>query len=173
MKAAGPPPPSSSLVVDLGSGGGLPGLVLAEIWTDVQVVLLDAHGRRCAFLTRTVQQLRWEDRVTVVCERAEESGRGPLRERAHVVTARSFGPPAVTAELGGALLAVGGRLVVSEPPGAPDERWSAPVLRAELSLDVAAGREVDGRWYRTLTKVGPLSDRYPRPVGRPTKRPLF
>ena len=104
-------------VLDLGSGGGVPGLVLAAHWASSEVVLLDAAERRCAFLAESVASLGWADRVRVVRSRAEAAGRREdLRGRFDVVVARGFGPPAVTAECGAPFLVVGGRLVVSEPP---------------------------------------------------------
>ncbi|MBN2621748.1 MAG: class I SAM-dependent methyltransferase [Acidimicrobiales bacterium] len=104
--------------LDLGSGGGLPGLVLALHWPASQAVLLDASARRCAFLAEAVAELGCDDRVSVVRARAEDAGRRPeLRGAFDAVVARGFGPPAVTAECGAPFLVVGGHLVVSEPPG--------------------------------------------------------
>lgn len=104
--------------LDLGSGGGLPGLVLALHWPASQAVLLDASARRCAFLAEAVAELGCDDRVSVVRARAEDAGRRPeLRGAFEAVVARGFGPPAVTAECGAPFLVVGGHLIVSEPPG--------------------------------------------------------
>lgn len=111
--AAGPP----DRFLDLGSGGGVPGLVLALWWPDSRAVLLDASARRCAFLGEAIDELGCGARVTVVRARAEEVGRRDgLREGFDLVVARGFGPPAVTAECAAPLLRVGGRLIVSEPP---------------------------------------------------------
>jgi 16S rRNA (guanine527-N7)-methyltransferase len=60
--------------LDLGSGGGLPGLVLAEHWPTTPAVLLDASERRTTFLSEAVLELGWVDRVQVV--RARISGPG-------------------------------------------------------------------------------------------------
>ena len=104
--------------VDLGSGGGIPGLVLARHgWPGCRWLLLEAGARRSDFLRQAVTALRLEDRVEVVQGRAEEMGRDPQRRHvADLVVARSFGPPAVTAECAAPLVAVGGMVVVSEPP---------------------------------------------------------
>jgi 16S rRNA (guanine527-N7)-methyltransferase len=107
-------------VLDLGSGGGLPGLVLAALWPTSHLTLLDAGTRRAEFLRRAVDACGLEGRVRVLHCRAEEAGRVPAERGAYdVVVARSFGPPAVTAECAAPFLAVGGLLVTSEPP-APD-----------------------------------------------------
>ena len=124
-------PDEPSSVLDLGSGGGVPGLVVAvDHWTRAQIVLLDASQRRCTYLELCVAALQVGGRVVVHWARAEEAGRDPARRGGHdVVLARSFGPPAVTAECAAPLLAVGGALVVSEPPGATGDRWDAAGLR--------------------------------------------
>src|SRR5690606_17211507 len=124
-------------VLDLGSGGGVPGLVLAVRRPDLDVVLLDAMSRRCTFLEAAAAELGLAGRVRVVCERAEVAARDPeLRGTFDVVVARSFAAPPVTAECAAGFLRVGGRLLVSEPPDhTGEERWPAAPLD-ELGLTV-------------------------------------
>lgn len=168
---------SPSSVVDLGAGGGLPGLVLAtEVWPETRWVFLDAQHRRAEFLTEAVAALDLGDRVEVVCERAEVFGRDPARRgRFDVVAARSFGLPAVAAECAAPLLRVGGRLVVSEPPDGSADRWPSEGL-ALLGLDGGQPVTVPGPppvHLMVAVQGDPCPDRYPRRVGVPTKRPLF
>jgi 16S rRNA (guanine527-N7)-methyltransferase len=162
-------------VLDLGSGGGLPGLALADEWPTARVTLLDSQQRRCAFLRAAVEQLGYDDRVEVVEARAEIAGRQPgLRGGFDVVTARSFGRPAVTAECGAPFLRVEGWLVVSEPPGGgdlDDSRWPAAGL-AMLGLSRGAEWASEFR-FQSLVQTSVCPDRYPRRVGVPGKRPLF
>jgi 16S rRNA (guanine527-N7)-methyltransferase len=163
-------PPAKA--IDLGSGGGLPGLVLARRWPTSTWVLLDGNRRRTEWLVVAVSTLGMADRVQVRCQRAEESGRDPaLRGWADLVTARSFAPPAVTAECAAPLLAVGGVLIVSEPPGGDPARWPAEGLE-QLGLSVD-GLIVEPAAFQRLRQVAPCPDRFPRRVGVPTKRPLF
>jgi 16S rRNA (guanine527-N7)-methyltransferase len=172
--------PASPHLLDLGSGGGLPGLVVAERWPEAEVVLLDANSRRTAFLRHAVDRLALSSRVTVLQERAEVCGHQEgLRGAFDGVLARSFGRPAVVAECGAPLLRIDGWLVVSEPPPAapgtddPDElsRWPAGPLR-QLGLE-AVGLVHEGFDYRTLRQRDPCPDRFPRRNGVPAKRPLF
>lgn len=157
-----------ALVIDLGSGAGIPGLVVAEARPDLRVLLLDSLERRTALLDEAVGDLGWGHRVTVLLGRAEDVGRRPeWRGGADAVTARSFGPPATTAECAAPFLRLGGRLVVSEPPEGPD-RWPADGL-ATLGM-VAADAGVG---VRVLRQSAPCPDRFPRRVGLPAKRPLF
>jgi 16S rRNA (guanine527-N7)-methyltransferase len=156
--------------VDLGSGGGLPGLVLALAWPESAWVLLDSHQRAVTFLEETVGELGLAGRVDIVRARAEEYGRGDGRGRAALVVARGFGAPAVTAECAAPLLAVGGRLVVSEPPEAED-RWPADGL-APLGLRPERLVNIGAR-FQVLVQGEPCPVAYPRRTGVPSKRPLF
>ena len=163
--------------LDLGSGGGVPGLVLACARPGWTAVLLDARERRCRFLREAAVALGLDGRVEVVEARAEAAARRPdLREQVDAVVARSFGPPAVTAECATAFLRVGGRLVVSEPPEGSDsaggpERWPAAGLDSlGLSLPVRCGT---GEASFACFEKQRLDDRWPRRVGLPAKRPLW
>ncbi|MCI4354384.1 MAG: class I SAM-dependent methyltransferase, partial [Thermoplasmata archaeon] len=109
--------PFAGSFLDLGSGGGIPGLVLAQRWPTARGTLLDAHGKRCSFLREALGDLSLEPRIGVVCGRAERLARdAALRGGFELVVARSFGAPAVTAECAVGFLLSGGRLVVTEPP---------------------------------------------------------
>ena len=163
-----PVPPAQAL--DLGSGGGVPGLVLALIWPDSSWVLLEAMARRCAFLREAVADLDLIGRVAVDEDRAERAGREETRRGTFdLVTARSFARPAVTAECAAPFLRVGGRLLVSEPPDAP-HRWDgvAALGMVESGLVVGAASHI-----RVLEQVALCGSRYPRRVGVPEKRPLW
>jgi len=158
--------------LDLGSGGGLPGLVLADRWPDRPATLLDASARRAAFLRRTIAALGWESRVSVAEGRAESLARNAeLREAFLLVVARSFAAPAVTAEIGGAFVEVGGVLAVSEP-GEAAGRWQ-PGRLSELGLSPADIYEGAGVRLAVIRRVAELADRWPRGVGSPSKRPLW
>lgn len=173
--------------LDLGSGGGVPGLVLALHWPDSRAVLLDASARRCAFLAEAAEELGFGSRVSVVRSRAEEAGRRDgLRGEFDAVVARSFGPPAVTAECAAPFLVVGGRLVVSEPPGddAATADGSAPAASAPVAPRWPAkglarlGLAPEAAWtepfhYRSFVLERPCPDEFPRRDGVPAKRPLF
>ena len=160
-------------VLDLGSGAGVPGLVLAHVWPEAEVVLLDSGERRARFLEEAVERLGLAPRVGVLWARAEEAGREQRwRGWAEVVVARSFGPPAVTAECAAPLLTVGGSVVISEPPEEGGGRWPAEGLAA-LGLRPGGGAVGAGRRFQRLRQEEPCPPRYPRRPGIPAKRPLF
>jgi 16S rRNA (guanine527-N7)-methyltransferase len=160
---------------DLGSGGGVPGLVLGVRWTVSRGALVDSNRRRCAALREAILQVGIEDRIEVVEQRAEETGRSAeFRERFEVVTARSFAEPAVTAEMGAGLVTVGGVLVVSEPPdpASASRRWPADGLSG-LGFAPAEPVERAEAHFVVVRKVTAVPARFPRSVGRPSKRPLW
>jgi 16S rRNA (guanine527-N7)-methyltransferase len=158
---------------DLGTGGGIPGLVLGVHWERTQGVFVESGTRRCAWLREARALLGIEGRVEVVEERAEAAaGPGPRRENFEVVTARSFAGPAVTAEIAAGLVEVGGILVVSEPPDRDDRRWPVEGL-AELGFAPAVLTELAGAHFVVIRKAQTAPDRIPRTVGKPAKRPLW
>lgn len=166
-------PPTSA--VDLGTGGGVPGVVLHGCWPRCHVVLMDVSLRRTEFLSREVEGWGRPGTTEVVRGRAEELGRHDrFRQHFEVVAARSFGPPPVTAECGAPLLTVGGLLVVSEPPQDPGaRRWPTEGLEL-LGLAPVSQTRFDDRFsYQVLIKRTTTPERYPRRVGIPTKRPIF
>ena len=168
--------------LDLGSGGGLPGLVLASdamaglmpdrvgimSWT-----LLDSRARSTGFLEAAVVDLGLTPLVTVRQGRAETLARSELRGAFDLVCARGFGAPAVTAECAAGFLRRGGLLVVSDPPDAEaaGERWPSEGL-AELGLEKVTAPTGAFR-FRLLLMREDCPDRFPRRTGVPQKRPLF
>jgi 16S rRNA (guanine527-N7)-methyltransferase len=160
-------------VADLGSGGGLPALPLAQAWPGTRFLLVETAGRRAAFLSRAVASLALGDRITIAQHSAEAVGRMPAHREAYdVVTSRGVGPPAVAAELGSPLLRSGGLLVVSEPPGGQSDRWPTAGLD-QVGLGPATVVTGVAGSYALIRKVAECPGRFPRKAGLPAKRPLF
>ncbi|MGH9028934.1 MAG: 16S rRNA (guanine(527)-N(7))-methyltransferase RsmG [Acidimicrobiales bacterium] len=176
--------------LDLGSGGGVPGLVLAGAWCSSRAVLLDSSLRRTRFLEEVVRDLRWLGRVEAIRARAEVAGRADrLRSSFDLVVARGFASPAVTAECAAPFLKQDGLLIVSEPPSSEGElrqtgdleagsreasdpkRWPAEGL-GRLGLEPLCVFRGDFG-YEVLRQVAPCPERFPRREGIPRKRPLY
>ena len=125
--------PPAARLIDLGSGGGLPGLVLADLLPHASIVLVDRRQKRTDFLQRAVRRLgltHVEVREADVATIADDVEAG--RERFFdAVTARGFGPPETTLRLARRLISGNGRIVISEPPSG--ERWDQDLLD-ELGL---------------------------------------
>ena len=102
-------------VIDLGSGAGVPGLVIAWDRADLVVTLVDGRRKRTDQLERLVRKLGLRDRVEVVWARVES-----LAGEYDAVVARRFGPPASVLDAADRLVRANGIVVVS---AAPDTRW--------------------------------------------------
>ena len=115
-------------LVDIGSGAGLPGVVLAMVLPEVAVTLLEPMERRCRFLTECLTELDLAN-VTVLRGRAEEAAvRAAVR--ADVATARAVAPLSRLAELAAGLVRPGGMVLAIKGRTAVDELKDAgPVLR--------------------------------------------
>lgn len=161
-------------LLDLGSGGGVPGLILLTCWPSATGVLLDARGRRCAFLETALRDLELLERASVACGRAEELAReAGFRGQFDLVVARGFGRPATTAECAVGFLVAGGRLAVSEPPDAPSrDRWPEWGLE-QLGLRPPELHKSRDAGVAVLEAEGSAAERWPRRVGVPGRRPLW
>jgi 16S rRNA (guanine527-N7)-methyltransferase len=146
-------------IVDVGSGGGAPGIPLAHALPDRKVTLLEANRRKCDFLERWAPEL---PNVRVVCGRAEEQ---PV-DAYGVAVAKALAPPPVAAEWCLPLVVPGGAAVLYVGPSAEAEAVAqvAARLAGEL-VEAPAGLLV-------LRKVAATPEGFPRRVGVARKRPL-
>jgi 16S rRNA (guanine527-N7)-methyltransferase len=166
---------SASLIADLGSGAGLPGLVLAAALPDAQVTLVESVGRKGDFLAETVAAMAVEN-ISVVRARAEEWSDGI--GRCDVVTARALAALPVLFEYAAPLLRADGVLVSWKGAVSAAERADGNAAARVLGLTVEKERPVTpfrGSQRRTLhvaRKTAPTPDRFPRRPGIATKRPL-
>ncbi|HEX4979215.1 MAG TPA: RsmG family class I SAM-dependent methyltransferase [Acidimicrobiales bacterium] len=153
--------------LDLGSGGGVPGLILAEWLPETRWVLLDANRRRTSFLADAVATCGLATRVAVVRGRAEEVAHlTSHREVYAAVTARGFGSPAATAEIAAGFVAEGGVALISDTFA--ERPWPA----ARLAL--LAFRPTESTpGLRVLRKTGPVPADFPRTAVRQRRDPLF
>jgi rRNA small subunit methyltransferase G len=154
------------VVVDLGAGGGVPGLVIGWQRPDVTLRMVERRATRADLLRRLVLRLKIDSRCMVTTADAADLGHdSEWRGLADAVTARSFGAPAVVAEAASALLCIGGLLLVAEPPDASVERWPTDELAILGLVDEGV---VDG--IRRLRMVAPCPPKSPR---RRLNPPLF
>jgi 16S rRNA (guanine527-N7)-methyltransferase len=125
--------PEGARLIDLGSGGGLPGLVLAEMLPHCSITLVDRRQKRTDFLRRVVRRLGYghvavrEADVDLIARDVDAGVETPF----DAVTARGFGPAESTLRLARRLIHEFGVIVISEPPSA--ERWDQGLLQ-ELEL---------------------------------------
>jgi 16S rRNA (guanine527-N7)-methyltransferase len=117
-------------VADIGTGAGVPGLVIAVDRPDLDMVLVDRRENRMDELARGVASMGLSDRVQVLIEDVGTMGTSSeFAAQFDAVVCRGFGPPDLTARLARPLLKNGGRLVVSEPPLFDPSRWPEDLLQ--------------------------------------------
>jgi len=141
-------PAEAHRLVDLGSGGGLPALVIAFRRPDLTITMVERRSRRADLLRRAVGALQLGERVEVVATDAEEVCSSRPRGF-DVVTARSFAEPEVTARYVDRLLDDHGVGLVSEPPEDRTGVWGR-ALAAGVDL-VDGGLEQGIRLLRRPT----------------------
>jgi 16S rRNA (guanine527-N7)-methyltransferase len=146
-------------IVDVGSGGGAPGIPLAAALPERQVTLLEANGRKCAFLREAAREF---PNVTVVQGRAEEQETDSFG----VAVAKALAPPPVAAEWCLPLVAPGGAVVLYVGPSAD----AAAVGRVSERLGGAPAEETPG--LLVLRKLEPTPTGFPRRPGVAKRRPL-
>jgi 16S rRNA (guanine527-N7)-methyltransferase len=164
-------------IADLGSGAGLPGLVLAASRPEASFDLIESVSRKCDFLHEAISGMGLAN-VRVICARSEEWARGQGREAYDAVTARSVGRLASLAELASPLLRDGGVLVAWK--GARSEPEEAELARAadRLAMERMEIRSVRPypasrhRHIHLLRKNGPTPNELPRRPGMAAKRPF-
>ena len=146
-------------IVDVGSGGGAPGIPLAQALPDREVTLLEATRRKCDFLERWAREL---PNARVVCGRAEEQ---PV-DSWGVAVAKALAPPPVAAEWCLPLVEPGGAAVLYVGPTAQADRV------ALVAEQLAAQLEESPPGLLVLRKLGPTPPGFPRRPGVARKRPL-
>jgi 16S rRNA (guanine527-N7)-methyltransferase len=164
--------------VDLGSGGGVPGIPLALARPDARWLLVDSVGKKAAALRDFVGALGLPN-VEVVADRAEVLGRHPAhRERHDAVVARACAALPVLVELALPLLRVGGQLIAWKGPLADGDE---ELGRGRLAAGQLGGGPVTiqpslpalgGHTFVLVPKDRDSPGRYPRRPGEPGRRPL-
>jgi len=162
-------------LVDVGSGGGLPGLPLRIARPDLAVTLIEADEAKAAFLVRACAALGLSG-VEVVARRAEAAGQdGRYRERFDVAVARALAPMPVLAELCLPLVRVGGRLLAQKTDREDFDRARRAIELLGGSLDAVLPAPSKSRRSGTVvevSKVRPTPSGFPRRPGVPGRKPL-
>ena len=150
-------------VVDVGSGGGSPGIALASARPGLEFVLLESSRRKCAFLEGVAAEF---DNVSVVCARAEEHAAAAGRDAYGTAVARALAAPPVAAEWCLPLVRQGGRAMLFVGPTADLEAV------AKAAAELAGELEESPAGFALIRKTGPTPARFPRRPGVAKKRPL-
>jgi 16S rRNA (guanine527-N7)-methyltransferase len=169
-------PPGPQRVIDVGSGGGLPGLPLRLARPDLALTLLEANHRKAAFLVQAAATLGLSD-VEVVARRAEEAGHDPRHREAYdFALARALASMPVLVELCLPFVAVGGRLLAMKTDAAGEAAAAGAAIErlggalVEIGPAASAARSLGE--VVVVEKLRPTPPEYPRRPGVPGRRPL-
>ena len=162
-------------IVDVGSGGGLPGLPLKIARPELTVTLVESDQDKAAFLVRACAALGLHD-VEVVAKRAEEVGQDPhYREAFDLAVARALAPMPVLVELCLPLVKIGGRLLAQKTSSEDVERAARAIEAMGGALNHVAAAPSTARGAGTVViidKLRPTAPAYPRRPGVPARNPL-
>lgn len=169
-------PRSGEHWLDLGTGGGLPGLVLAIMSPDARFTLLDSRGRKIEAVAGFIDALGLEN-VEALVGRAETLAREPgLRGGFDAVISRALGGLPTVVELSRGFLKDGGTLIAVRGANATDEAAALRALLPPLGVGAPHTIRVSGTerdtWLVTMRAAGRPPERFPRSDGMPAARPL-
>jgi 16S rRNA (guanine527-N7)-methyltransferase len=164
--------------LDVGAGGGFPGLPLKIAYPNIKLILLEATSKKASFLFHMKQKLGLDD-VDIVVGRAEEAAhQAQYRERFDIVLCRALAQLPVLAELTLPFCAVSGRLIAQKKGEIYTE-----IGRATKAIEVMGGGQPlvkkvelnelsNERYLVIVNKTAPTPVKYPRRPGIPAKRPI-
>ncbi|MDD3926146.1 MAG: 16S rRNA (guanine(527)-N(7))-methyltransferase RsmG, partial [bacterium] len=175
--------PKAGKILDIGTGAGLPGIVLAILLPETEIHMLEANGKKVRFLKNMVLELGLgrdglrTAPVVIMEGRAEDFGHDELfRGKYDMVTARALAKMNVLLELSMPFLRVGGHLLAMKGPD-----YAVDLAEASHALEVLHGGDIwvtkvaigeKQRYILDITKLSPTPKTYPRRTGIPNKRPL-
>lgn len=169
--------PENASIIDVGTGAGFPGMVLAIVRPDIKVTLLDSLNKRITFLNDVIEKTGITN-VTAIHARAEEGSRQEkYREQFDFATARAVAPLNILSEYCLPYVKKGGTFVSLKGPAAESEIKAAGKAISLLGGGQAEAQSLTLAHYgeRTIIKIKKISQtspKYPRNSGKISKQPL-
>lgn len=170
--------PEGGRLLDLGTGAGFPGAILAILRPDMQVVLMDSIQKKLSCIENGAEELGLKN-IKCVHMRAEEGGRRKkLRETFDVVTARAVKSMPVISEWALPFVKEGGTFIAMKGPGAEAELADASAILSLMHTRLTEKKELtlpsgETRVVLYLSKEGPAPKNFPRKVGIADKNPIL
>ena len=175
------PIPEPLSLIDIGSGGGFPGIPLKIMFPNIEITLLEATKKKCVFLSHICKELNLNN-IQVIHNRAEElSHDDDFRNQFDIVTSRALAPTSTLVELTAGLCRIGGNIIAWKSIN------SSNLSDAERVLQTLTSKPTQGMIREHLvtvpeiqfdqclvqiTKEHDIASTYPRQNGIPKKRPL-
>lgn len=168
---------SALRIADLGSGAGLPALVLGLALPSARVTAVESHKKKCGFIEQAARAMGLNN-VDVQCVRVEDYGRTAGRAAHDAAVSRALAPLPVVAEYSLPLLEEGGAMIAMKGAVSDQER-----IQAEKALAILGGGDLEAirlepfpgaenRWVYLARKLRATPASFPRRVGIATRRPL-
>ncbi len=173
-----PPAAAAARMIDIGSGGGVPGIPLRIVFPGVRLTLLEATSKKAVFLRHLTERLGLDDVETVVGRAEQIAHDGRFREGFDLVLARGVAPMPALAELTLPFAAVGGIVVAHKRGDIGEEMRQATGAIETLGGRLRQVRAVespefaDDRYLVVVEKDAATPTKYPRRPGIPARRPL-
>ena len=170
-----PKPPAR--LIDVGSGGGIPGIVLAIVWPETHVTLVESIAKKTAFLVHVASHFALPN-VHIVSERAETLGQDKqYRAQYDMATARAVAELRVLVEYLLPLVRIGGKVYAPKGPTPQVEVEAAKTAITTLGghlHDIVSINEppLEPRTMVRIVKRRATPGTYPRLAGTPSKKPL-
>lgn len=163
-------------LLDVGTGNGAPGMVIAILHPEWQVDLLDSDTKKTLFLD-TFREYNGMKNVQIITARAESLARTERREAYDVVVARALAKLPVALEFAGGFVKLGGYLIVSHGTSLEEQLTLSEKAMKAMGLEYLGAEpywpEGSNNFKAAIfRKMSPTPERYPRNVGIPAKRPL-
>jgi len=164
-------------VIDIGSGAGFPGLILAMVCPGSEVSLVESDLKKSVFLQHACDELGLKN-VKVIRDRVENLGHeSGYRDSYDICTSRAVAAMRVVLEYGIPLVMPEGRVLLWKGSGYQQE-----IAESQMALEVLGGKVEEVHLYNllherdraivTVRKVRPTPQQFPRRIGAPTKKPL-
>ena len=163
-------------LIDVGTGAGFPGLVLAICYPNLSVTLLEPLTKRCNFLQEVIDKLKLKN-VRIVNERSEDYSKSH-NEEYDIVVFRAVSRLNILLEIGSRLIKVGGHLIALKGRAYQEEVDECDNALKKLNLTVekiqttSLPSENDVRGNVFIKKVDHTPSAYPRNYGQIKKKPL-
>ncbi len=166
-------------LIDVGTGAGFPGLPIRIVLPGIRLVLLEATGKKAAFLHHVKQMLGLDD-IEILVGRAEEvAHKARYREQFDIVLSRAVAPLATLAELTLPFCTIGGSFIAQKK-----RAFDLEVGQATKAVSMLGGSRPrvkrieleelsDERYLVIVDKIAPTPEQYPRRPGIPAKRPIM
>lgn len=162
-------------LIDVGTGGGFPGIPIAILFPEIKITLLDSLNKRITFLNEVVKELSLTN-VEAIHGRAEDIARGDYREKFDLCVSRAVANLSTLSELCIPFVSVGGFFVSYKSEKADEE-----IESATKAIDILGGKIVNkidfaikdnNRNLIVIEKISATAKKYPRKAGTPSKQPL-